>query len=219
MNTQRQQGHIKYWNAAKGYGFIARTQADDVFVHISQLADGLKPRQGLAVCFRLQQDHQGRWQAHQVQPANSTMAADATNKSLLQRLWQVILTVAALLLATFILVKSITPFYGLSTPAQPPASSLLLPGSPQADNPQLQHTLQRVRQGGPYPYPQDDRTFHNRERRLPLQPAGYYREYTVATPGARDRGTRRLVTGGQPPEVWYYTDDHYRTFIRLRVRP
>jgi ribonuclease T1 len=60
--------------------------------------------------------------------------------------------------------------------------------------------------------------FQNRERRLPDRPQGYYREYTVDTPGSADRGARRIVTGGDPPEVYYYTDDHYRTFRRVEAR-
>ena len=78
-------------------------------------------------------------------------------------------------------------------------------------------TLKQIERGGPFPYDRDGSVFQNRERRLPDQPRGYYREYTVATPGARDRGARRIVTGGQPPEVYYYTDDHYRSFRRLEI--
>jgi len=78
-------------------------------------------------------------------------------------------------------------------------------------------TLEHIERGGPFPYDRDGSVFQNRERRLPDQPRGYYREYTVATPGASDRGARRIVTGGQPPEVYYYTDDHYRTFRRVEI--
>jgi len=59
--------------------------------------------------------------------------------------------------------------------------------------------------------------FGNYEGLLPKEPRGYYHEYTVETPGARNRGARRIVTGGTPPEVWYYTDDHYRSFRRFEV--
>jgi guanyl-specific ribonuclease Sa len=76
-------------------------------------------------------------------------------------------------------------------------------------------TLALIAAGGPFPYDRDGTVFHNRERRLPERPRGYYREYTVPTPGERDRGARRIVTGGNPPEVYYYTDDHYETFRRL----
>ena len=78
-------------------------------------------------------------------------------------------------------------------------------------------TLELIERGGPFPYDRDGTTFQNRERLLPERPRGYYREYTVATPGSRDRGARRIVTGGQPPEVYYYTDDHYRSFRQLEV--
>jgi guanyl-specific ribonuclease Sa len=78
-------------------------------------------------------------------------------------------------------------------------------------------TLELIERGGPYPYDRDGSVFQNRERRLPEQPRGYYREYTVDTPGSPDRGARRIVTGGDPPEVYYYTDDHYRSFRAIEV--
>jgi guanyl-specific ribonuclease Sa len=80
-------------------------------------------------------------------------------------------------------------------------------------------TIELIERGGPFPYERDGSHFQNRERRLPARPRGYYREYTVETPGARDRGARRIVSGGTPPEVYYYTDDHYRTFRRVEVSP
>ena len=78
-------------------------------------------------------------------------------------------------------------------------------------------TIALIERGGPFPYDRDGVTFQNRERRLPERPRGYYREYTVPTPGERDRGARRIVTGGDPPEVYYYTDDHYRSFRQVEV--
>ena len=80
-------------------------------------------------------------------------------------------------------------------------------------------TLELILRNGPFPYRKDGTTFFNREQRLPEQPRGYYREYTVPTPGARDRGARRIVTGGKPPEVFYYTADHYRSFHPVEVHP
>lgn len=73
-------------------------------------------------------------------------------------------------------------------------------------------TVRLVRQGGPFPYRQDGTVFGNRERRLPARERGWYREYTVPTPGLSHRGARRIVTGGQPPSEWYYTEDHYDSF-------
>lgn len=80
--------------------------------------------------------------------------------------------------------------------------------------PEARHTLSLIQRNGPFPYTQDGKTFGNREKRLPLRPHGYYREYTVKTPGARDRGARRIVAGNGGE--FYYTDDHYRSFRRVR---
>ncbi len=84
--------------------------------------------------------------------------------------------------------------------------------------PEAQDVLARIRAGGPFPYERDGVAFGNREHLLPAKPHGYYREYTVRTPSARDRGARRIVCGGPPrdPEVCFYTDDHYRSFARIR---
>ena len=82
--------------------------------------------------------------------------------------------------------------------------------------PEARETLKLIDAGGPFPYQRDGITFQNRERRLPEQASGYYREYTVPTPGSRDRGARRIVTGDQPPAVFYYTADHYQTFRRIQ---
>lgn len=75
--------------------------------------------------------------------------------------------------------------------------------------------LDAIADGGPYEHRQDGGEFQNRERLLPRQPRGYYREFTVATPGSRDRGARRIITGGEPPIEYFYTDDHYRSFRRF----
>jgi ribonuclease T1 len=77
-------------------------------------------------------------------------------------------------------------------------------------------TLRLIDAGGPFPYRRDGITFENRERRLPEHARGYYREYTVPTPGSKDRGARRIVTGDKPPLVFYYTADHYKSFRRIQ---
>lgn len=88
--------------------------------------------------------------------------------------------------------------------------------------PQARETLALIRRGGPFPYRKDGSVFRNREQRLPLRARGYYSEYTVPTPGRRDRGARRIVAGkgatGSPATSgeYYYTDDHYETFRRIR---
>lgn len=77
---------------------------------------------------------------------------------------------------------------------------------------QARQTVGLIQRGGPYPYRQDGTTFGNREKRLPQRQRGWYREYTVDTPGLSHRGPRRIVTGGHPPTEWYYTEDHYHSF-------
>jgi ribonuclease T1 len=94
---------------------------------------------------------------------------------------------------------------------QPPLESVALSSLPS----EAQTTERLIRAGGPFPYTQDGRRFGNREGLLPAQSRGYYREYTVKTPGSRDRGARRIVCGGkQPtkPDACYYTGDHYASF-------
>jgi ribonuclease T1 len=76
-------------------------------------------------------------------------------------------------------------------------------------------TYRAIRSGGPFPYAKDGTVFVNREQLLPSRSRGFYREYTVPTPGARDRGARRIVCGGAKrtaPEACYYTADHYASF-------
>jgi ribonuclease T1 len=75
-------------------------------------------------------------------------------------------------------------------------------------------TLALIRKGGPYPYAKDGAVFGNREAQLPKERRGYYREYTVKTPGDRTRGARRIVAGRSGE--YYYTDDHYNSFRRIR---
>ncbi|GAA2476230.1 ribonuclease domain-containing protein [Terrabacter carboxydivorans] len=80
---------------------------------------------------------------------------------------------------------------------------------------QARDTLALIRAGGPFPYPRNDnQTFTNRERLLPQEARGYYREFTVVTPGSADRGARRIITGSSGEKYW--TDDHYASFSRIR---
>ena len=78
-------------------------------------------------------------------------------------------------------------------------------------------TYALIHEGGPFPYEKDGTVFGNRERILPAQKRGYYREYTVKTPGSRDRGTRRIICGGPAtmPDDCYYTADHYASFRKI----
>jgi ribonuclease T1 len=81
--------------------------------------------------------------------------------------------------------------------------------------PEARETFDLIKRGGPYPYPRDGVVFGNYERLLPQHDRGYYREYTVPTPGASNRGARRLIAGGNGVD-FYYTADHYRSFKRVR---
>jgi ribonuclease T1 len=78
---------------------------------------------------------------------------------------------------------------------------------------EAQHTLVLIDAGGPFPYDRDGVVFENREGLLPAEQSGYYHEYTVPTPGAADRGARRIITGDAGELYW--TGDHYRTFARI----
>ena len=80
--------------------------------------------------------------------------------------------------------------------------------------PEAKKTLDLIKKGGPFPYDRDGIVFRNREKILPIAPIGYYREYTVPTPGIRNRGARRIVTG-QKREA-YYAQDHYQSFYRIK---
>ena len=84
--------------------------------------------------------------------------------------------------------------------------------------PEAQETLARIHTGGPFRFERDGIAFGNREGRLPRHERGYYHEYTVVTPGLRTRGARRIICGGAraAPDACWYTDDHYRTFRRIR---
>lgn len=106
-----------------------------------------------------------------------------------------------------------------SSPSNFPDSDLLAPSVPTtklktitiAQLPaEARSTLQTIKDGGPFPYPNDGVIFENREKRLPKQGFGFYHEYTVKTPGSSDRGARRIVTGADGSRFW--TADHYQTF-------
>jgi ribonuclease T1 len=96
------------------------------------------------------------------------------------------------------------------------ATSVVLAGLPA----QGREVMAQIREGGPFRYEKDGTVFGNRERLLPSQTRGYYREYTVPTPGLNHRGARRIVCGGQQPrepDACFYTEDHYSSF-RLIVQ-
>lgn len=95
---------------------------------------------------------------------------------------------------------------GLRKPSNQTIAAAELPPDGQA-------TLQLIKKRGPFPYRKDGSTFGNRERLLPRQQYGYYKEYTVKTPAANHRGARRIIAGAAGE--YYYTSDHYNTFQRI----
>ncbi|MFJ2786342.1 ribonuclease domain-containing protein [Streptomyces sp. NPDC093249] len=98
-----------------------------------------------------------------------------------------------------------------SAPAPASTGTSGLPTVRAADlPPEARRTLALIARGGPYPYAKDGTVFSNFEKVLPREKRGYYHEYTVKTPGSRDRGARRIVTGQRGETYW--TDDHYETF-------
>jgi len=119
-------------------------------------------------------------------------------------------------IAVFALAVAILAAPQLLAPGEAPPSRGI-PAIPEiAANdlpPEVRATLALIDRGGPFPYERDGTVFRNFENRLPLHERGFYREYTVRTPGVGHRGARRIVAGGG---TLYYTDDHYQSFKRIR---
>lgn len=112
------------------------------------------------------------------------------------------------------LVCANAPLHARQAPAVEQMEAVSLQELPS----QARTTYRLILKGGPFPYDKDGTVFGNRERLLPPYKRGYYREYTVKTPWARDRGARRIVCGGTPPtqpEACYYTSDHYNSFRKI----
>lgn len=134
--------------------------------------------------------------------------------------------IALIAVAVFFFGDLTSSFFADSTPATSITQTASKTSSPDTaataaitGDAQIDQTLALIQQGGPFPYPnKDGTTFYNREGKLPAQSQGYYREYTVPTPGVSHRGARRIVTGGHPPTVYYLTVDHYDSFRQLQVR-
>jgi len=118
---------------------------------------------------------------------------------------------ALLLAAATAVVVTVAPVNAQRGPAPPPAAATV----PAAELPrEARATIALIRKGGPFPYARDGAVFSNREGMLPRQKRGYYREYTVKTPGERTRGARRIIAGSGGE--LYYTEDHYNHFRRIR---
>jgi ribonuclease T1 len=120
----------------------------------------------------------------------------------------------ALVLAAAASLATLTPSSLQARPNAGPGADVTLSSLP----PEARRTDQLIHSGGPFPYSQDGVVFGNREKRLERRPRGYYHEYTVQTPGARTRGARRIICGGDrptEPDACFYTEDHYGSFHRI----
>lgn len=235
-----QSGKIKKWNKDKGYGFIdVNNQSEDVFFHISKVQLSQPITIGQQVYFESARNDKGQLRATEVTSnvlsisenltsklsTRSSKKSTNSNQSSSKQInkqnnskqkinnWSAaifgLLGLLAVIYFGFIALQpSLSPEDALST-----TSTTAITGDVQVDN-----TLALIQQGGPYPYPdKDGTTFGNRENRLPAEARGYYREYTVPTPGVAHRGAKRIVTGGNPPTVYYLTLDHYDSFGKLEV--
>lgn len=206
-------GTISTWHDAKGFGFIQPSDGKDrVFFHISAFSGATRPSVGLKVTYQLAYDRHNRPKADNVMAANPLQKRTARPKVKPFAAGK-LLILASVLLGMLLLFNSLGGaklFHSMGGTGNQQV---------QTQDRELSRTLSLIQQGGPFPHSQDGSTFHNRERLLPSKPRGYYREYTVATPGLNHRGARRVVTGGQPPEIYYYTGDHYRSFRQIAGKP
>lgn len=130
---------------------------------------------------------------------------------------------AHLRIALLIALAGLCGFFAPAHSREAAPSAVLAAASLAELPPEAAQTLERIRRGGPFPYPDKDGSiFGNFEKQLPLKARGYYREFTVPTPGSRDRGARRIVAGtgksGNAADSgeYYYSPDHYRSFVRIR---
>ena len=121
---------------------------------------------------------------------------------------------ASAFLAALLLVTTVGLATGVFARTAPAPADVMLVDLPK----EAQDVFVLIAKGGPFHYSRDGVRFGNREQLLPSMPNGYYREYTVRTPGAHDRGARRMVCGGpaKAPDACYYSDDHYQSFRRIR---
>jgi len=127
--------------------------------------------------------------------------------------WSAVWLVAAAVGTVLVQARNVAP-ESAAPPVGTTADSIALSQLP----PQGQEVMGLIRQGGPFPYEKDGTVFGNRERLLPAQKRGHYREYTVPTPGLSHRGARRIVCGGsqvRQPDACFYTEDHYASFKRI----
>ena len=242
-----QSGKIKHWNADKGYGFIeVDNQSEDVFFHISTARLSQPISEGQRVYFNSQRNEKNQLRATEVTSNELSILETSVSNSAHRNLdnaqqknnrykntrgsqnkksgFSTLLSVIALIaVAVYFLGDLKSSLFTDSTPATSISQTASKTSSSGVEaitgDAQIDQTLALIKQGGPFPYPnKDGTTFYNREGKLPAQLQGYYREYTVPTPGVSHRGARRIVTGGHPPTIYYLTVDHYDSFRQLQVR-
>ena len=242
-----QSGKIKHWNADKGYGFIeVDNQSEDVFFHISTVRLSQPISEGQRVYFNSQRNEKNQLRATEVTSNELSILETSVSNSAHRNLdnaqqknnrykntrgsqnkksgFSTLLSVIALIaVAVYFFGDLKSSLFTDSTPATSISQTASKTSSSGVEaitgDTQIDQTLALIKQGGPFPYPnKDGTTFYNREGKLPAQSQGYYREYTVPTPGVSHRGARRIVTGGHPPTIYYLTVDHYDSFRQLQVR-
>ena len=241
-----QSGKIKHWNADKGYGFIeVDNQSEDVFFHISTVRLSQPISEGQHVYFNSQRNEKNQLRATEVTSNELSILETSVSNSAHRNLdnaqqknnrykntrgsqnkksgFSTLLSVIALIaVAVYFFGDLKSSLFTDSTPATSISQTASKTSSSGVEaitgDAQIDQTLALIKQGGPFPYPnKDGTTFYNREGKLPAQSQGYYREYTVPTPGVSHRGARRIVTGGHPPTIYYLTVDHYDSFRQLQV--
>ena len=241
-----QSGKIKHWNADKGYGFIeVDNQSEDVFFHISTVRLSQPISEGQRVYFNSQRNEKNQLRATEVTSNELSVLETSVSNSAHRNLdnaqqknnrykntrgsqnkksgFSTLLSVIALIaVAVYFFGDLKSSLFTDSTPATSISQTASKTSSSGVEaitgDAQIDQTLALIKQGGPFPYPnKDGTTFYNREGKLPAQSQGYYREYTVPTPGVSHRGARRIVTGGHPPTIYYLTVDHYDSFRQLQV--
>ena len=242
-----QSGKIKHWNADKGYGFIeVDNQSEDVFFHISTVRLSQPIGEGQRVYFNSQRNEKNQLRATEVTSNELSILETSVSNSAHRNLdnaqqknnrykntrgsqnkksgFSTLLSVIALIaVAVYFFGDLKSSLFTDSTPATSISQTASKTSSSGVEaitgDAQIDQTLALIKQGGPFSYPnKDGTTFYNREGKLPAQSQGYYREYTVPTPGVSHRGARRIVTGGHPPTIYYLTVDHYDSFRQLQVR-
>ena len=242
-----QSGKIKHWNADKGYGFIeVDNQSEDVFFHISTARLSQPISEGQRVYFNSQRNEKNQLRATEVTSNELSVLETSVSNSAHRNLdnaqqknnrykntrgsqnkksgFSTLLSVIALIaVAVYFFGDLKSSLFTDSTPATSISQTASKTSSSGVEaitgDAQIDQTMALIKQGGPFPYPnKDGTTFYNREGKLPAQSQGYYREYTVPTPGVSHRGARRIVTGGHPPTIYYLTVDHYDSFRQLQVR-